>query len=112
MIGVYCEQQRVNVALSGRHEDAARKGMQSEWLSVQAILFGADFIIAFIFNLFILYFICTAPIKSAPGGSTAPRSGEDSICIIVLARTYNILQAVISEILVFTNKNVNEQYLL
>jgi hypothetical protein len=43
-------------------------------------LFGADFIIAFIFILFILYFICTAPIKSAMGGSTAPRSGEDSIC--------------------------------
>jgi len=43
-------------------------------------LFGANFIIAFIFILFILYLICTAPIKSAPGGSTAPRSGEDSIC--------------------------------
>jgi hypothetical protein len=43
-------------------------------------LFGASFIIASIHILFILYSTYTAPIQSAMGGSTAPRSGGDSIC--------------------------------
>jgi hypothetical protein len=37
-------------------------------------LFGAKFIIAFIYILFILNFICTAPIQGTMGSSTAPHS--------------------------------------
>jgi hypothetical protein len=59
------------LALSDLREDAARRAC-SRVIVRSSDLFGANFIIAFIYILFIINFICTAPIQSAVGASTAP----------------------------------------